>query len=399
MRNVYVWTALWTLDTFIPRSGSNASYALNDLTTIERYQLLARVVEQAWMSMARNLIENAVEKLIEENAIWLFLFVAPEYYFARSDSAHAISETEKRAVVSRLSTLSGQYTNLILVPGSIAWKKPVMRPTAELRKKDPSSRLRTAELKLKSRLEKFEAQAKKSMINEVMLIDHAIDREIKEILADPHMKLSEKKRVAASDYRSERRFALTKQAQDKLLAATKKMKENAESDLTRCFLARNTAYAFYAGREVARYHKRTNFYEVRADESDGGYVIFDPGGGPDGAGDLFEVDGVTFGMEICFDHSLGYLSQLTAKRPQVQIVISAAVKLIDEHVFVAKDCFVVHASSQSDDTLAYCNTGKAIEKLAMLDDPAERGTLRYAILPFQVEEKELLTLEDFIVNK
>lgn len=398
MRKVYVFTALWTLDTYIPRFGTNATYALADLTVTERYQLLARVVEQGWVYLAKHLIEG-VDRIMEENAVWLFLFVAPEYYFSRSSNAHAISETEKRNLVGRLATLSGGYTNLILVPGSIAWKKPIVRPDLELRKKDSISGLRTGALKATSRLDKFNEQVKVSVRNELALIESVIDREIDEVLADPWMKLSEKKRVASREFRYEKREALAKKALDRLKTEQLQMTTNTSTAPERCFLARNTAYAFYGGREVARYHKRSNFHEVRVDESDGGYVMFEPGGGPDGSGDLFEVDGVKFGIEICFDHSLGFLSGFSTKKPHVQIIMSAAVKLVEKHVFVPPDCFIVHASSEATDTLAYCNTRSKVEKLAMLDDPAERGTLRYAVLPFEIEQPRLLTLEDFIENK
>lgn len=249
-------------------------------------------------------------------------------------------------------------------------------------------------LKAKTRLEKFEAQAKRSYINEAALIDHAIDREIKEILDDPYQKLSEKKRVASSEYRGERRQTLLKQAKEKYEHATETMKKNVESDLARCYVARNTAYAFYGGSEVARYHKRNNFYEVTGDESDEGFVIFEPGGGPDGKGDLFTIDGVKFGIEVCYDHTVGHMSQLTTNRPDVQIVMSAAVKIVNEHVTVPKDGYLVHASSEEDGTAAYWNSGKKISKMPMTEEQAERGLLRYAILTFEVEEP--LTLEEWI---
>ncbi|MBV9492921.1 MAG: hypothetical protein JOZ54_01645 [Acidobacteria bacterium] len=394
MRNVYIFTALWTLDTFIPRRGVNATYALGDLTVDERYQLLARVAEHAWAHLAREMLNN-LDVIFRQNAAWMFLFVAPEYYFSRSGTEHQISEAEKRLVVSRLAALSGHYTNLILVPGSIAWKKPVDRPLSEIRKKAKNGS-RTGPPKAKTRLEKFEAQAKRSYINEAALIDHAIDREIKEILDDPHQKLSEKKRVASSEYRGERRHALLKQAKDKYEHATETMKKNVESDLARCYVARNTAYAFYGGSEVARYHKRNNFYEVRGDESDEGFVIFEPGGGPDGKGDLFTIDGVTFGIEVCYDHTVGHMSQLTANRPNVQIVMSAAVKIVNEHVTVPKDGYLVHASSEADGTAAYWNSGKKISEIQMTEQQAERGLLRYAILRFEMEEP--LTIEEWISN-
>ena len=395
MAQVYVWTALWNIDTYIPRTGFNPTHQLADLNTLQRYQLMERTVEQAFMKLGKSLVQSSNQ--LGLNDIWVFLFVAPEYYFSRSDRAHAIDEDEKRNVVGRLATLSGKYTRLILVPGSIAWKKPAVRPQSELRKLDKRTGKRTGPEKTRTRLSKFNAQVDWSVSNEIALIEHKVQRHVEEMVkADPL-----RRSVYESDnYRMKYYTELIDKAKKRRKDEMTTMSTNLMTAQERCFIARNTAYAFYEGSEVARYHKRGNFYEVRDDESDGGYVMFEPGGGPDGNGDQFEVEGVKFGIEICLDHNIGFLSQTSQSRPDVHIIMSAAVKVVEQHVHVEKDCFMVHASSEKKYTGGWYNSGYKVEQQPMEEEPAERGSLFYGILPFKVQDPPpLLTLEDLIVNK
>lgn len=56
------------------------------------------------------------------------LFAAPEYLFARNASEHFVSEEEKDHLLKELVTLSDEFPHVLLFPGTIAWKKPALRP-------------------------------------------------------------------------------------------------------------------------------------------------------------------------------------------------------------------------------------------------------------------------------
>ena len=57
MKPVYLWTALWNIDTKIDSRGRvHAENQLRGYTPTDRYNLLARVVEEAWVAMAKELM-------------------------------------------------------------------------------------------------------------------------------------------------------------------------------------------------------------------------------------------------------------------------------------------------------------------------------------------------------
>lgn len=401
---VVVWTALWSVDTLISRRGPRPENAVAALSQRERVALLGRVVEQAYIFLAKDLIRLA-EEIGKSGTKWYLLFVAPEYLFARSDTAHAITQAEKREVVRLLAALSLRYPELILVPGSIAWKKPAVRPASELRKRDPETGRRTGPEKEESRVSKFMQRIDWDVHTQSAMAEHRVERHLHAKLADKTHSLEQKKRLQSAEYRQALLTAvlddLKRERKDKFT----QMAVNLSTAPERCFVARNTAYAFHNGREVARYHKRGNFHEVVPDESDGGYVIFEPGGGPEGNGDTFDLDGVTFGIEICLDHNMGYLSQTSSARPDIQILMSARVTFVPEHLFVPEHCYLVHACSDVGGTKIWGNRtvplksgGYGLIEYDLDEEAAEVGTLKYGRLRFEKASgaADYLTLEDWI---
>jgi hypothetical protein len=372
-----IHVALWSVDTKIQKNG-NESNVLRGLSMTDRVNLLGRVVEKAYEKVARGFIQSLPEKIGDAPPRWALMFVAPEYLFARSDREHLITEAEKRDVVLRLQALSREWPEMIMVPGTIAWKKPAERPVDERFKKDPKTGKRTGPEKTLSRFGKFSDRMTRAGMERLALAEHSIDQQYKGY--------SENARLAMEPYRQEsvkqeRRLAV-KGAQDAISTLIEKLDTAPE----RCFLARNTLYAFYNGAEVGRYHKRADYYEVFADESDGGYVIFEPGAPGDGHPNHFTANDIRFGVEICKDHAAGYLSQLSGgTRPDVQVLVSAATPLVTEHVFVNPGCFVVHASSDAECTGVWTNTGSGVEQVKTTVEATGIGgsVLHYARLQFE----------------
>ena len=117
-------------------------------------------------------------------------------------------------------------------------------------------------------------------------------------------------------------------------------------------------------------------------ESDGGYGIFEPGGGAEGR-ERFTVDGVIYAGEICAEHVAGYLAQTRRTPPDVQIIVSAAAPFQPHYMIVPRSGYVVHASSDRDCTAVFHNDGRGAVQVPTRDEAAERGLLRYATLRFE----------------
>lgn len=367
-----VWTAVWSVDTKIQKNGYDNN-VLRGLPIAERLNLLGRVVGQAYERLAREALFSTYAKR------WALLFVAPEYLFARSDREHLITEAEKRQVVLRLQAISRIHPAMVLVPGTIAWKKPAERPVDERFKLDKQTGKRTTVLKTGERFSKFTDRVTRAGMERHRLAEHEIDRE--------YAGYSEKVRLAMEEGRAGAVEQKKEQAIRDVESAIARIKKNLGTAPERSFLARNTLYAFYNGDEVGRYHKRADYLEVFPSESDGGYVIFEPGAPGDGHPNRFAVKQIRFGVEICKDHAAGYLSQLGGDVPDLHVVVSAAVRLETGHVFVRPGSFLVHASSDPECSGVWQNTGLGVEKVDTEEADTGFGGSRllYARLRFETD--------------
>jgi hypothetical protein len=326
------------------------------------------------------------DEIDRNDADWLYLFVAPEYYFATSDTAHAIPQVEKEAVVGFVRGLSGMLPTLVLCPGTIAWKKPLVRRGGHRYSS------RTGQLKTTSRAGKAIARNLASGKAQKDLLQNRIDSQIRQDIRstqNPHMVAY----YESSQHLGNVRDAAVKQAMKPIYNASEMLRLKDENP-DRVQIARNTAYGFYNGREVARYHKRSDFYEVLDSESDGGFVIFEPGGGPEGAGSRFEVEHVKFAIEVCLDHQIGFLSQEGGWYPHVQIIMSAAAQTVPEHAFIMDDGYIVHASSDADSTGFYRKRRGRLLRILAEPVPTISGDLYFERLEVTVNDRPLI-IEDW----
>jgi hypothetical protein len=363
----YLFTALWDVDTKIEHGGRTKN-EVRHLDPMGRYRTLATVLQKAWRKMLGIQLDRGRE-ILSSGADWLYLFVAPEYLFAASDKAHAVPQDTKETIVQSLMALSGHYPNLILVPGTIAWKKPVIRSKEKLYKK--------------TRLEKYLERVQAAEKADIAAVHRDTDRKIKQRIAQNLEDKEQVTRLQSEEYRS---MLLEAPLADVTRAKQRygTMVKNLETAKEKCFIARNTAYGFHRGREVARYHKRGEYMEVFKTESEDGYVIYEPGGGPEGAGDRFAVESVKFGIEVCLDHQLGFLSTSSGATPDVHIIMSADTPLVSEHKLVANGGYVVHASSNPDYTGVWRNYGGKLAEEKTIEEDAGVGRLRYATLELQI---------------
>lgn len=370
---MYVFAAVWTVDTKIDAKGRKENQ-LRNLSPRQRYATLERAVNDAWYGLLGERLDLG-PVMLREGADWLYLFVAPEYTFAASDSAHAIPQMEKEQVVGCLKELSLRTPNLVLVPGTIAWKKPVVRTGAQVYKRG------TMTPKQKGRDEKFFERIRSSYEAELKLVPHKLDQFIKGKIQQDE---SSRERFESGEYRKIMGESFAQEVVGTYDDRRLKMVANLEKAKELCSIARNTAYGFYKGKEVARYHKRGDYFEVLHSESDGGFVIYEPGGGPEGPGDRFQVENVRFGIEVCLDHQIGFLSQGKGEFPHIQIIMSAETPLVNEHTYVVDGGYIVHASSNWDFAGMSQKVSGHVAPMKMKYKSTSIGELRLATLPVEV---------------
>jgi hypothetical protein len=284
------------------------------------------------------------------------IFVAPEYMFAnpitnhnlgshqRGDDRH-LAQGTKVDIENWMKQLSKRFPNMLMIPGSVAWKKPRERDTSTYLqyKKELGSPLSEDQLKAKFNQKKASR------------IEKAVEPVSNNVVVDEFLRTKDQRKDVLN-------------------------KPDVE-------LARNTCYVYLNGVRVAKYHKNTDYHEVLLAPEKTVYV-------PGTSIPTFEVDGIWFGLEICLDHACGSLTKWlqlppppartnsllqppprtnsllqlppppppprTASVPQrrvpvgkvdVHIILSAWVAMDSAHM--VKDAMVVHASSNEQVSRVY----------------------------------------------
>lgn len=326
---VIIHSIVWSVDTEILRNG-NGDNALRNHSINDRLRLLRSVVDEAY---ALGTTAWRLEPIEERTKLMFLVFTAPEYLFAYSDRQHLITEEQKQEVVRTLQAISNEYPLMVMIPGTIAWKKPLVRGGAK--------RYHGGDPKKPKTVSRFDKFAHRMAVDEETLLQTVPDFVQRTINNAPSLNMKQYYFGRKEEMKQERAEDIHRDA----TRAVTQVDKNWMTEPERCYLARNTAYAFHAGREVGRYHKRGNFNEVYASESDGGYVVFMPGGTGPGKGDRFTVGGIRFGIEVCADHEAGYFAIGGGQLPHLHVVLSAKVRLDPTHAAMVPGGYLIHACS------------------------------------------------------
>jgi predicted amidohydrolase len=322
-------------------------------------------------------LKDCVQKLalqvkqekIEDSEIQGIL-VAPEYFFTKPDPGtwdgaqfltRAISQAEKEQAVAEFESVSKAFPTLLLVPGTIAWKKPLVRSASETRKKDKVTGQRTGPLKTTSRLDKALASlqyeqtttgekmggARKAAPDLLAALEQWVDYYYVYTTDDELYKLV--MAVLHDDKELQDVFnwsGLDKSHYTEIPALADKM----ALLKTGSFIMRNTAYALLKGRVRFKYNKQGDFHEAIGDTG----TVFIPGAKTG----IATIAGIRFGFEICLDHNIGYLKPPVADPKEgrdIHIVTSAAVENNDNHMFMHPGGYFLHASTNHGWTAVYHN--------------------------------------------
>jgi hypothetical protein len=336
--------ALWSLNT----------QGMQHLPLDQRWADLKQCVELAYKLATARLYKIGHDP----NDRPLALFVAPEYLMAQpvpggqherhwppmpnvygfpGDRRH-IDEGDKDIQVQRYINLSNTCQGMIMVPGTIAWRKPLVRSGAKLLHGNPN-RPQYGQPKAVSRYDKAIGSVQSYAQRQGLGLNTGLSGSL------------EYSKYGESDV-----LAPTTQQKLNALNAAKVYGPFSSvfgylpGDLQ--YMARNTAYVLLDGQVICKYNKQGDFHEVLV----GTDTVHIPGK-LDGR---FEVTPtktpaqrpITFALEVCLDH----VFQTTGKeiehrgKVDVHIISSAQVENKEAHVAARDAGYLVHASSNKEYT-------------------------------------------------
>jgi hypothetical protein len=318
--------ALWSVDT----------QAMQHLTLDARWDALKKCVEYAH-DVAKGLLGGPLYRLNQQ----LFaLFVAPEYLMARpvpyGQGGHSvghrrhIDEDQKDIHLSRHRDLSYNCKGMLLVPGTIAWRKPLERSGSHvyhMRGNHPQ----WGYLKTESRYDKAMLSVRNYMERQ------KTTEAWKTWTADPLDR-------PVSGPLSSGRVAPT--TQQKLNALHQAKYKYLGPDEAPTYIARNTAYVLLDGDVLFKYHKQGDFHEVLVGKD----TVHIPGK-LDGRFSVLPTSPaqrtIDFGLEICLDHAGGAVERDIKNMGlvDVHIITSAKLPTREANVATRSPGYLVHASS------------------------------------------------------
>lgn len=307
MRSVHI--GMWSFDTV---SNQNLGTRLR-LTMLES-ELLK--FERFCLDI-ENTLETEARDISRKRKI-LGIFIAPENLFCHAlDSpeprAHdygdkrQLSERERDIILHHLRKMSRAYPRMLLIPGSISWKKSIERPTGSDRKwwhqvASPNPFAALAD-PVPSRREKSLARLLKNAKLLGIKGDEAVSAPLGFINENTPARTVEQKVTSLED-------------------AT--------------HIAKNTSYVLLGGIVQLKYNKASDFHEVLDNSS----TVFIPGV----LLARLECDGLSLALDLCLDNNY---ATLQAKGPAVDIhiLMSAATEGEDTHANLKEGGWFVHCSS------------------------------------------------------
>jgi hypothetical protein len=271
MPNLYV--AIWSI---VPRADLWRTQPL-----MTKYGRVLGAVQEAEQRLARRRapMPGGGPPPIAGGVRWIFL--TPEYTFSYSGAlaphqGHAqISGVEQEQIKAQLSTLSARYDDLLLVPGTVAFRKPAVgRGVGNTR------------------------------VNKILDGHRHHGNSLPHLAtAQPHVAHDVNVALAAS--------RLQAQASAARLETHRRDAE----------LARNTAYGYFQGGKVLKCHKQADIGETNAASPDLHFARgTEVARWRDGA-----ANGLHYGLEICADASHGVLKQSGAL--DIHIVVADGLDL------------------------------------------------------------------------
>ena len=242
------------------------------------------------------------------------IFLAPEYYFTEQNANRVpLAEMDYRTLERQLYSLSEKYPDILLVPGTIHYRKDLMRPkdAAAAFKVDPKTGKRTVPKTSEGdRRVRFGFELLKAAKNTNELLGNELILKGDDRPADSHLVPSHLDLAVA-------------------------LRDKSKNPV----IVRNAAFMFLNGRRVAKYDKQVDFVEANSNAPDD--FMFIPGT----KNQCPEVFGQKFGVEICYDHANGVLKKRAPADLRFHLVVSDWAKTSTGNMAMANGCYFLHAST------------------------------------------------------
>jgi predicted amidohydrolase len=250
------------------------------------------------------------------------VFVAPEYYFTKNAAQREpLTEADRIWLETQLLALSKQYPDILIVPGTIFYQKPLVRNAGSAPNKfDPATGQRTL--------------AKTSPADRRQ---RTIQSTLTYISSIPHQR----------DANDNRQHKWVNQGYDAGGHAVPSI-----GDLGRVFrdvnknpaIVKNAAYLLLGGRRIAKYDKQTDWAETRGSSPDDFAFI------PGTFKQCPEIKGYRFGTEICYDHGNGMLARRNIAPLHFHFLVSDWVHTNVGNMAMSAGGYFVHASTNYQDS-------------------------------------------------
>jgi predicted amidohydrolase len=270
------------------------------------------------------------------------IFVAPEYLFTAPNTGYkrvAMSSAEKDVVELGLRSISKEYPNILMFPGTVFYQEEVV---GEARGRMGTG-LITNELELKrSYVKTFRPNEGLSTV-QIAKVDLAKDLQDGKVVWDS---LDKQKKNEFNFYWG--RLNTWEQNNIKVhgLVDLAKGMQKADSAAQPLRRARNCCFMFLGGQRIGMYDKHSDFQETRGAKPE--KLAFLPGT----ADQAPEVDGLRFGVEICFDHANAVLKGRGLGDLDFHVVVSDFVDTIDGNMTMKRGGYFLHAASNPVETQA-----------------------------------------------
>lgn len=298
------------------------------------------------------------------------IFLAPEYFLAHQYADYidttlispqrierTISIGDRDRCVQQIRTLSAAHPNVLIIPGSIAWKKTFTRQAGEDMARDPRTQERTAVPKVAPGDRRTRA---------VGHLNHFINLDAKyaRIKSDSEW-IKDRTRPGIDKARYKGRWHVPSNEAKRDMASGNTdivLRDGKGGTVTKTLPAvveyymRNTAYVYFNNEIIYKYHKRGDFFEaINTYEQ----VFIPSRKEPITDISVTATKQMKFGFEICLDHNIEMLKTFIRKdglgEPDFHIICSAAVKNNTANMCMRDGGFLLHASSETDYTVVYEN--------------------------------------------
>lgn len=313
--------------------------------------------QQAPLAYRKELLELAVDALSKKlvsNDTGVAIF--PEYFFAEPTSTtqnhgrgdiRSLDEDEKDDFFRFVQTVSEKYPKIIIFPGTIAWHKSFTRQgTQALHSHGPqigtpkaTSRYHKAVAALQTSHQRAFGVAynpNSALAGNLNAWDGGYflpDTSFNTAsLGTPSPTLSVTLNPGTVMPRYVTKYSDTYGGRVHQVQTF----ENTPSAKQR--LVRSTAYVFQGGYCKFKYNKQGDFHEVLGGSNHFAYV-------PGVANGVFKLDNITFGVEVCLDHAIGFLARNYPGTVDIHVVMSATVPINLANIKAGNGGHIIHADA------------------------------------------------------